>query len=655
MTATIGDGAVITVEIGFAYSGTPNYQPVGGLFANITWTDVSSYVRGVQINRGRSTELDSFQTGAATVTLSNRDRRFDPEYASGPYYGSLTPLRPIRIKAQYGAGATTALFSGFIDGWPQSYINPGDSVVSLNCSDAFKVLSYLKLPSYWETMIRSENAATTWWRMDDGATPTTAWDTTQNKINAYWASAAPSSASLIVDNSGTSADLFASNSLYFNNALLFAANNPLGTTPRTVAFEMWFNTTDTTAGGAGLFRIGVQAPYVLGVGMSMSGAGVGTLTAVCGTYSSTGNGLTILTSNIQVNDGNPHHVAFYYDQNSGVRSMWVDGVAASGTTEYTEITTGSYSYNRVGTPFSYSSDATRNFTNYFTGKVDEVILYNNSYTMTQAIAQKHYEVGIGVYQYGERSDQRVARILNLASWPSDARTLGTGSTTVAGFIVSGKSALDLLKECEAAEQARLFIGPAGDVQFISRQSLYTQSPYNASQYTFGDSGAELRYSDIQFSYNDQLIKNDVKVSKQNGGSSFASDATSQQKYWTRSESLDGLIVQTEYICTDIANARVLFYKEPSQRIDTLTFSPRQNPSGLYPVAITATIGTRITVNRRPQGVGSAISKELLIEGISHDIGPKSWTTTLKLSPAPITFFILNNATYGVLDTSRLGY
>jgi hypothetical protein len=74
---------------------------------------------------------------------------------------------------------------------------------------------------------------------------------------------------------------------------------------------------------------------------------------------------------------------------------------------------------------------------------------------------------------------------------------------------------------------------------------------------------------------------------------------------------------------------------------------------MYAATITDDIGTRITVKRRPQGVGSVISKELIIEGISHDIDVSSWVTTYNLSPAPLPYLILDDTTFGVMDSTNL--
>lgn len=67
--------------------------------ATRTWTDVSAYVRALGTSRGRQAERDQMQAGTASVTLDNLDARFNPDNSSGPYYGFLKPMRPIRVKA----------------------------------------------------------------------------------------------------------------------------------------------------------------------------------------------------------------------------------------------------------------------------------------------------------------------------------------------------------------------------------------------------------------------------------------------------------------------------------------------------------------------------------------------------------------------------
>ncbi len=103
-----------------------------------TWTDVTAYVRGLSTSRGVPDDWTLTADGSAQVVLSNRDRRFDPFYTAGPYYGKLLPRRQIRIRATYG-GSTYDVFRGFISNWPPQWTDAGyDSTVTLNCFDALE-------------------------------------------------------------------------------------------------------------------------------------------------------------------------------------------------------------------------------------------------------------------------------------------------------------------------------------------------------------------------------------------------------------------------------------------------------------------------------------------------------------------------------------
>jgi hypothetical protein len=109
--------------------------------------DISQFVRSFSINRGRRSDLERFTTGTAQIVLSNLDRRFDPSNTSSPYYNStlgvtgVVPAIPVVVRATW-AGITYPLFRGFIDSWSFDYSGTvGDAIATINCSDAFKVLS----------------------------------------------------------------------------------------------------------------------------------------------------------------------------------------------------------------------------------------------------------------------------------------------------------------------------------------------------------------------------------------------------------------------------------------------------------------------------------------------------------------------------------
>ena len=125
----------LTVEIGF------DSEPFD---SSITFTDVSSYVRGINIRRGRSNELGQFVAGSCELLLSNADNRFNPTQTTH-YYDSanartkIQPLKPVRVKATYDS-SNYDLYYGFLDQIPVSYPALGaDSVVTFRAVDALKI------------------------------------------------------------------------------------------------------------------------------------------------------------------------------------------------------------------------------------------------------------------------------------------------------------------------------------------------------------------------------------------------------------------------------------------------------------------------------------------------------------------------------------
>ncbi len=138
MSVAFNSDVSLTVEIAFDSNPLDTSQ---------TYTDVSAYVRSFSTNRGRQHALDEFQTGTLRVVLDNRDDRFNPLNTSSPYYDSansvskIKPFKRIRVKAEYSS-TTYFIFSGFINAYPESFGGQGsDSVVQLQCVDAFKMFN----------------------------------------------------------------------------------------------------------------------------------------------------------------------------------------------------------------------------------------------------------------------------------------------------------------------------------------------------------------------------------------------------------------------------------------------------------------------------------------------------------------------------------
>lgn len=121
--------------------------------ATETWTDITAYVRdGATIKRGRQVETGRDQAGTCSLSLDNRDRRFDWYNTAGPYYPGIKPMRRIRCRATYSA-VTYPLFYGYLDALPMAYPGVSDAVVQITATDAFKVLANKQLMSPEKNLI----------------------------------------------------------------------------------------------------------------------------------------------------------------------------------------------------------------------------------------------------------------------------------------------------------------------------------------------------------------------------------------------------------------------------------------------------------------------------------------------------------------------
>jgi hypothetical protein len=137
MSVAFDSDVDLTVQIGFDSEPFDNSQ---------SFEDISAFVRGITIRRGRSNELGQFTAGTCELLLSNADNRFNPTQTTH-YYDStnsrtkIQPLKVVKISASY-SGSTYVLYYGHLDMIPVSYpVSGSDSVVRFRAIDAFKIFA----------------------------------------------------------------------------------------------------------------------------------------------------------------------------------------------------------------------------------------------------------------------------------------------------------------------------------------------------------------------------------------------------------------------------------------------------------------------------------------------------------------------------------
>lgn len=120
-----------------------------------TWTridDTPNLVAGIDIHRGRQTELDQTETSTATVMLNDTDGLFDPANTGSPYFGSLDG-KQIALQC---FNPVTALwvtqYRGVIDDFSYDFAGavnaagePLVATVALECVDLFDYLARVEM------------------------------------------------------------------------------------------------------------------------------------------------------------------------------------------------------------------------------------------------------------------------------------------------------------------------------------------------------------------------------------------------------------------------------------------------------------------------------------------------------------------------------
>jgi hypothetical protein len=127
---------------------------------NPVWVDADPYLREFTTKRGRSYEYSRMEAGNGSYVLNNRDRRFEPDYASSPYYPNVVPTRRMRIRATHDQ-VIYPLFQGFTEGFPQDYPGTGmDATVRQSATDWFYPLNTLKFAGGTTTLAGQVSSTT---------------------------------------------------------------------------------------------------------------------------------------------------------------------------------------------------------------------------------------------------------------------------------------------------------------------------------------------------------------------------------------------------------------------------------------------------------------------------------------------------------------
>lgn len=123
----------VDVEVHFGFGSGP-------FTATPTWTDVSTYVRGANWTRGRSSLQATYPAGNGSLLLDNTDGRFYPWNTSSPYTPNVKIGVPVRIRATHNS-ILYPLFYGYLDDLSAAFPTDREELISIPIVERFARLT----------------------------------------------------------------------------------------------------------------------------------------------------------------------------------------------------------------------------------------------------------------------------------------------------------------------------------------------------------------------------------------------------------------------------------------------------------------------------------------------------------------------------------
>jgi hypothetical protein len=309
---------------------------------------------------------------------------------------------------------------------------------------------------------------------------------------------------------------------------------------------------------------------------------------------------------------------------------------------------------------TYNSVTYPIFAGYITGYNTSTPKFNGDIVYTTITAVDGFRLfqnaqffGVTGAVAGETTGTRIGKILDTIGWPNTLRDLDTGLTTVQADPATQRTALAALQTVATTEYGAIYMDTTGRCTFQDRN--LTVSSVAGTPVVFKDDGTAIGYFDVKWVFDDTQIYNLATVTRTGGSVQTVSDATSIAKFFTHSYNQSGLLMQTDAVALDYAQAFVASRKDTSSRVDELTLDLQQdNYTAGTVAALSLDFFSPISVTTT-QPNNTTLSKTVQVFNISHSITPNSWKTRMGTAEPIIDGFILNSTLYGILDTSVLSY
>jgi len=254
---------------------------------------------------------------------------------------------------------------------------------------------------------------------------------------------------------------------------------------------------------------------------------------------------------------------------------------------------------------------------------------------------------------GDLSGTRINQILDQIDWPVSMRDIDAGLTTLQADPGTPRTSLDAMQTVADSEYGAFYVDATGS--FVFQDRAVTAGSIGGTVTTFNDDGTGISYANAIWKLDDTLIFNSAQVSRLGGTPQTAINQPSIDKYFIHSYNLQDLLMQTDAVALDYAQAYVASRCETQVRCDGIEldlYSPNYNSGILAALELDFFDPIRVVTT---QPGGSTLDNTLQIFGVATTITPNSFRVFFTTLEPVIDSLILDNNIYGTLDYNVLSY
>jgi hypothetical protein len=621
-------------------------MPVVGVFvafndapytAEPAWTEITQYVRNMNIRRGRDNDTQQFPSGSATITLDNRARLFDPFNTAGTYYGQLKPRRQIKIVAQY-AGVTYPVFRGFIAGFPVSATNGGkDSTVTIDCFDVTTLLSVEvnKLDNYNTTV--SSLSPVYYWTFSELPPAYTGVNVVLTSIGSRTTSMTlnMNKQNVAVPSNNIEQPFFVGQ---FPQDISLAGTYSDRTGDLTISFiYKTYSGTAKYVGGT-MYFWGNSIGNFLQIYQSGTVSGYKFVASV--------GGASTLSTKV-VADDIAHHIAVTYNNTTGLLRIYVDGedvstsqVASAGQAtpdvlrQWTYVDTVVLPAANVYPQFDYGEQG-----------INNLAIFHRELSISEIDRLSANSVDAVV----ETALLRYQRIMSYSSFSNSLVIYPDYTTsTVYAFPLADLSTFTMLQQTADGEGGEVYVDSSGRVILTNRE--FFALPRSAiSNVTFTDTGTGVYYDyrEVRMGFDADVIRNSINVTSTLSTELAYEDAGSIAENGVANDSVNTTLKDKTEV-DSFANRYLTINKNTKLQIEQFLVKGQRNPTYDWSRLLSLELLDRFTFVRTPS-VGSAISQEMLLQSIEHNITPNTWETMVNGTARYTGWFVIGVSLIGGTD------